>query len=280
MIPPAATTPNAEKIELKGVPETLLITLHARALESRSPDPILRDEMAERLVDSIAYDFARLKSAREDRFSASVRAKQLDSWTREFLAAHPTATVLHLGCGLDSRAIRIAPTTSVQWFDVDLPEVIEVRRRLFPEQAGVRMIGVSVTDPDWLNQIPADRPTLVVAEGIFPYLSAEEVEGLLRRVITRFPEGQVIFDAMSPRALRLQGLHRGLRSTGARLLWSLDDPHELETHVFGLELTDEWPLIGAPDVEKLPWLRRKLMGWAARRPRIARLHRLLRYKFG
>ncbi|MDC0719997.1 class I SAM-dependent methyltransferase [Nannocystis bainbridge] len=279
MIPPAATQPNAEKIELSGVQETLLITLHARALESRSPDPILRDETAERLVESIAYDFARLKSAQGDRFTTSVRAKQLDAWTREYLEAHPDATVLHLGCGLDSRVIRVAPPPTVRWFEVDLPEVIAARRRLYPEQPHVEMIGVSVTEPTWLGQIADDRPTLVVAEGLLPYLSAAEVEDLLRRIVVRFPEGQVLFDALSPRALRSQGLHSSLRKTGAQLVWGLDDPHELESHVFGLELMDEWPLIGSPDVAKLGWLKGKVLAWAAKRPRIARMHRVLRYRF-
>ncbi|WAS98910.1 class I SAM-dependent methyltransferase [Nannocystis punicea] len=279
MIPPAATPPHADKIELAGVQETLLITLHARALESRSPDPILRDETAERLVDTIAYDFARLKSAQGDRFTTSVRAKQLDAWTREYLAAHADATVLHLGCGLDSRVIRVAPPSTVRWFEVDLPDVIAVRRRLYPEIAGVQTIGASVTEQEWLLQIPDDRPTLVVAEGILPYLTAAEVEDLLRRIIVRFPAGEVLFDALSPRALRAQGLHSSLRKTGARLQWGLDDPHELESHVFGLELMDEWPLVGSPDAAKLGWVQRKLVQWAAKVPRIARMHRVLRYRF-
>jgi methyltransferase (TIGR00027 family) len=276
---PAATPPQADKIELTGVQETLLITLHARALESRSPDPILRDETAERLVDTIAYDFAHLKSAQGDRFTTSVRAKQLDAWTREYLAAHADATVLHLGCGLDSRVVRVAPTPTVRWFEVDLPDVIAVRRRLYPESAGVQMIGASVTEQEWLLQIPDDRPTLVVAEGILPYLTAAEVEDLLRRIVVRFPEGEVLFDALSPRALRAQGLHRSLRKTGARLQWGLDDPHELESHVFGLELMDEWPLVGSPDAAKLGWVQRKVLQWCAKVPRIARMHRVLRYRF-
>ncbi|MCY1068356.1 class I SAM-dependent methyltransferase [Nannocystis sp. RBIL2] len=279
MIPPAATQPDAEKIDLSGVQETLLITLHARALESRSPDPILRDETAERLVDTIAYDFARLKSAQGDRFTTSVRAKQLDAWTREYLAAHPEATVLHLGCGLDSRIDRVAPPPTVRWFEVDLPDVIAVRRRLYPEQPNVQMIGASVTDPDWLQQLPDDSPTMVVAEGLLMYLTAAEVEDLLRRIIVRFPEGQVLFDALGSRALRAQGLHRSLRKTGARLQWGLDDPHELESHVFGLELMDEWPLVGSPDVVKLGWMQRKVLQWCAKRPRIARMHQALRYRF-
>ena len=83
--------------------ETLLATLYARAMESRSANPILRDEMAEDAVRRIDYDFDRLKV---DTLSIAMRAKQFDLWTAEFLAGHPDAIVLHLGCGLDSRVFR------------------------------------------------------------------------------------------------------------------------------------------------------------------------------
>jgi O-methyltransferase involved in polyketide biosynthesis len=60
-----------------------------------------------------------------------MRAKQLDDWSTDFLRRHPNAVVLHLGCGMDTRAFRLHPPETVQWFDVDQPDVIAFRRKLY-----------------------------------------------------------------------------------------------------------------------------------------------------
>ncbi|MDO8873008.1 MAG: class I SAM-dependent methyltransferase [Methanoregula sp.] len=121
-----------------------------------------------------------------------MRAKQLDQWTREFLTANPDSTVLNLGCGLDSRILRIDPPASVRWYDIDLPDVIELRRQLYPVRHDYVMIGSSVTEPGWLDGIPADRPVLVVAEGLLQYLSEKDVTALFCRITEKFPKGQFI----------------------------------------------------------------------------------------
>ncbi|HBY99418.1 MAG TPA: hypothetical protein DEP84_36685 [Chloroflexi bacterium] len=129
----------SEKVHFTTEKETMLMTLYGRALQSRSKDPILQDKWAEDAVNRIDYDFGKLKMREHRTLLIAIRAKQLDLWTTRYLADHPNATVLHLGCGLDSRIYRIDPPASVRWFDVDYPEVIELRRRLYPERAGYRM---------------------------------------------------------------------------------------------------------------------------------------------
>lgn len=155
----------AEKVHLTKEKETSLITLYSRALESRSKDPVLQDEAAGEAIRRIDYDFGRLKLRKVLALSIAIRAKQFDLWTSQYLAETPDATVLHLGCGLDSRNFRLNPNASVRWFDVDYPEVIEVRRRLYPERVGYHMIGSSLTDPGFLDEVPTDRPAMIVARG-------------------------------------------------------------------------------------------------------------------
>ena len=96
--------------------------------------------------------------------------------------------MLHLGCGLDSRAFRIDPTATVRWYDIDMPDVIEMRKKIYPERHDYRMIGTSVTDPQWLYQIPADHPVLLVAEGLVAYIAEEEVMKLFNRITEKFPQ--------------------------------------------------------------------------------------------
>ena len=110
----------------RSVESTNLITLYLRACESRSPRPILGDRAAAEAVDRIDYDFKRIHRAAQpwgNQFLVALRAKKLDDWAADFIRRHPDAVVLHLGCGLDTRAFRIDPPSTVQWFDLDQPGV-------------------------------------------------------------------------------------------------------------------------------------------------------------
>jgi O-methyltransferase involved in polyketide biosynthesis len=179
---------------------TNLVTLYLLAYESRSRQPILGDHAAAEAVDRIEYDFKRIHRSSmpaSNQYLVRLRAKQLDDWRADFLARHPDAVVLHLGCGLDGRAFRLGVPPSVLWVDIDQPSVIELRRRLYDDTDYYRMIGSSVTDPQWLDDIPTGRPTLVVAEGLLMYWSESEVRQLLERLTDRFDHGELLFDTLS-----------------------------------------------------------------------------------
>jgi O-methyltransferase involved in polyketide biosynthesis len=266
-----------EKIHLIKEKETLLATLYARALESRSQNPILRDEMAEDAVQRIDYDFEHLKV---DTLSIAMRAKQFDIWTTEFLADHPNATVLHLGCGLDSRVFRVDPPATVRWFDVDFPEVIELRRRLYPERAGYTMIASSLEELQWLDNIPGDLPAWILAEGVTMYLRKENMNPLLSRVTNHFPSGAIAFDAISPAATRMAGGNRSIRATGAKFGgFSVDDPQELKKVAPKLELVRESRTPEMPGYSKLPVALRALVRVFDSFPSLRKLSRLLLYRF-
>ena len=145
----------------KSVGWTNLVTLYLRACESRLPQPILGDHAAAEAVDRIDYDFDRMHRAAQpwsNQFLVALRARKLDDWSADFLRRHPNAVVLHLGCGMDTRAFRLDVPSTVDWFDVDQPGVIDLRRGLFEDRDGYQMIGSSVTDAGWLEQIPAEPP--------------------------------------------------------------------------------------------------------------------------
>ena len=89
------------------------------------------------------------------------------------------------------------------WYDVDYPEVIEVRTKIFPARDNYRMIGSSVIAPQWLQQVPTDLPTLIVAEGLTMYLRPDDGHQLFRRITDHFPRGVIAFDAHNRVAIRL-----------------------------------------------------------------------------
>lgn len=273
-----------ETVALTREKETLLITLWAKAGESLLPDSLLKDRFAAQAAARIDYDFAKLKVDRDLMVGLAMRAHILDGWTRDFLDGHDDALVLHLGCGLDSRVFRIDPPAGVDWCDVDYPEVIALRRKLYPPREDYRLVGASVTEPGWLDAIPRDRPAMIVAEGLLPYLPEEEVPLLLERLVRHCPSGEIVFDAYSSLGLKLIALQPSIKATGAELRWSLDDPAELERQVPGLELVTELTAYD-PDgydpaqIARMSWPARFAMQFFSLLPPLARIGLLLRYRF-
>ncbi|GAA1262245.1 putative polyketide synthase protein [Planotetraspora silvatica] len=270
---------STERVHFTKEKATMLATLYGRARDSMSADPILGDRTAEELIERIDYDFGRFRMHRGWTTGVALRARQLDAWAADFLGRDPAVTVLHLGCGLDSRVFRLDPPSGVRWYDVDYPDVIAVRHRLYPDREGYRMIGTSVTDVRWLERIPAERPALVVAEGLLMYLSEGDIEDLFRGIADRFPSGQLMFDAISRLGVRLQRFNRPVRAAGATFTWALDDARLLERWDRRIRLVTELPVLDLPGVERLPVGYRIPIRAMRLVPAFRRVGRLLRYEF-
>ena len=203
------------RVDLSGAPETMLATLYARALDADAERPILGDTYAKELVQRLDYDWAKTTITAKNAPSATIRSAHFDEWARQFLAVHEEATVLHLGCGLDSRFLRLRPGPGVDWYDVDYPDVIALREQFYPPGASYRLMSASVTELDWLSAVPADRPVLVLAEGLTMYLTKESGLALLQRVVERFPSGELQFDVFNRLGIRTQILNTVVRRAGA-----------------------------------------------------------------
>ncbi|MFE1173600.1 class I SAM-dependent methyltransferase [Streptomyces sp. NPDC058773] len=266
------------KVRLTEEKETLLATLYGRAVDSRAKEPILGDPTAADTVRRLDYDFGKMRLSPGNAAGVALRARQLDDWTARFLARHEEATVLHLGCGLDSRVYRLAPGPGVRWFDVDYPEVIALRRQLYPERAGYTALASSVTDPAWVAQIPADRPTMIVAEGLLMYLTEADGTALLRRLMDRVPGGELAFDAFSRFAIRVQWLNRVVVKAGARLHWGTDAAG-IAALSPGLEIVENISAMEIPGIEKLPTGNRLAARMSAKVPAVRDMARMYRCRF-
>ena len=64
----------------------------------------------------------------------------LDNLARQFMAQHERCNIVNLGAGLDTGFHRLSPASAV-FYEVDLPDVIEIRRRVLGEQTGEVLIG-------------------------------------------------------------------------------------------------------------------------------------------
>ena len=213
----------SEKVDLRGSAATLLLTLFMRAWDARQRHPILGDRYAVDVMDRVEVDRTLLLLASADASVVTCRARTLDGWALDFLAAHPDdAQVLHLGCGLDSRPLRVGVPDGCRWLDVDQPEVIELRRRLYTLPEQVETIPSSVSDDGWWSHVERDRPTLAIAEGLFMYLPGEDVHRVIDYLVDTVPDGELAFDAVAPWTVSVSGWVPTFRSAGARFRWGWD----------------------------------------------------------
>jgi O-methyltransferase involved in polyketide biosynthesis len=232
------------------VAETLLIPLHVRALETQRPDALLRDEQAVAMVEQIDYDYSRIKLQAHDQVGIILRVQQFDLRARDFLARHPDAVVVHIGCGLDSRFERVAERSGrVEWYDLDLPEVMELRHKLVGEAPRGHSLACSMFDTAWLDTVSVHgaRPFLFVAEGVLPYFEQAQVKDLVLRLKERFPGAELVCDAMTPLVVWLHNWELAFSRIGARLHWGLRDPRDVEKWGAGIRLLDKWYYFDRPE---------------------------------
>jgi methyltransferase (TIGR00027 family) len=279
----SSTPPESSKtnVALSGVSETMLVTLSARAQDARRPNSILHDTWGADVLDKLNYTRPKTLGDQSLFHTVILRARLLDTWTAEFLNANPEATVLHLACGLDSRALRLAWGPRVRWIDVDMPEIIALRQKLLPTppSGDYRLVASSVTETSWLDDVPADRPTIVVMEGLLPYLEGAEVKRLIERICERFPSGQVIFDIIGTTFLRLQSFNRPIARTGAVMRFALDDEKEMEAVHPKLQVRDAVRIWQIPGRETLSWGLRVLLWFYSWLPGFRTLASYLRCEF-
>lgn len=161
-------------MKLNNESKTLFIPLYGKALMSKEK-LFIDDPKAEEIIKSIDYDFSRLKQAKWLSMFMAVRSKIMDEICLRYISENHNLTIIHLGCGLDSRCLRVGKKCN-KWYDIDFPNVIELRKKFYSENENYEMIGSSVTDLQWLDNIDKDDNTLVVAEGLTMYLSEEEIK--------------------------------------------------------------------------------------------------------
>ncbi|KAJ5005372.1 hypothetical protein K4K48_007358 [Colletotrichum sp. SAR 10_66] len=248
------------KVKLSGAQETLLLTLFARAKDAESASPILNDQYALEIVNQIkeqGYDFNRTSMGftRIPTFSAPVamRGRMLDICTERFLRRNPgAATVIHLACGMDSRCHRVQWQGEGRvWIDADKEDVIELRRQVLndPEPvkgAEYRLIHPNIHSDTWLREakIPVDRPVLILFEGLTPYLTNDEMIGLVRRIVNYFrshgAHGELRFDAVGSITYYAMNyiFQTPFKIMGTRFYYYLDDPRSLTQKIPGLRYKD------------------------------------------
>lgn len=210
---------------MNGVNKTLYIPLYGKALVSRR-GILLEDPKAEEIWETEGFPLKGKAASKWLAFSMTMRAGVFDRWTEQAVEQYPDAAVLHMGCGLDSRCERVGKQPGA-WYDMDFPEVMEVRKRWFRETEGYRMLPGNVLDMGWKEVIPAGGTAIVVMEGISMYLKPEELEALLKALKGHFDHVKILMDCYSVFAAKASKYKNPINSVGVTNVYGMDDPRGL-----------------------------------------------------
>lgn len=239
------------------VNKTLYIPLYGKALVSRR-GIILKDEKAEQIW---AREGFRLKGKSASPLLAlymGMRARVFDDWLAARMEEDPGAVVLHLGCGLDSRISRVG-SRGHAWFDVDMPQVIEQRKRHYSETEEYHMLGGKLEETDWLERIRGEH-AIVVMEGVSMYLQRETLLALLTRLRGKFEKIELLLDCYTEKAAKISKYKNPVNDVGVTQLYGLDEPLLLQEA--GLQFLQELDMTPQDLIEELKgaekWLFRHL----------------------
>ncbi|MCR5076626.1 MAG: class I SAM-dependent methyltransferase [Prevotella sp.] len=265
------------KTRLTEIPETMLTTLWAKAVETDRPDGLLRDGKAKEIIEQIDYDFTRFRKARLSQVGCCIRARLIDDEARQFLDLHPDAVVIQLGAGLDARYERMGQPPVSHWFDLDLPEAISLRRRFLTESERNTFLSESMFDEAWIERVKSyGKPILIILEGVVMYFSQDEIERLLSRLCDRLPSATVLFDMLAYVAVGHARQHDMLREMDnvAEFRWSLLNTRDMEEWNSRLHIRKEY-YMSEHDEGRLPFVLRLLCKipyfWRRLNQRVVRL---------
>jgi len=252
-----------EKIpqNLNGVSETLFMTLYVRAHETQNPDGMIKDGRAVEMVNRLDRDFSRLRMQRHDEIAVIMRMRKFDNHVRDFLVRNPDAIVVHIGCGLDTRFERVVARNSrVEWFDLDMPDVMELRRKLISNDSKhYHTLATSVFETKWFDEVDTykPRPFMFIAEGVLPYFEEAQVRELILNLLHHFPGSELVCDAHTPFVIWANNLQLAYAKVKARLHWSIKRGADVEAWDEGIRLLDEWNYYDddEPNLRAFRWVR-------------------------
>ena len=246
---------------LSSVAETLLIPLYNRAMESQRPDAIMKDEKAVALVTQMSYDFDQVRKIRMTEGNKVARimlTREMDRYARDFLSRHPEAVVVHIGCGLDSRFERV-DNGRVEWYDLDLPDVIGLRRKFIGDEGErYHLLGCSVLEDAWLEavKVHSQRPSLFLAENVFVYFMEAQVKALVLKLRDHFPGAELVFDGWTPFFVWLGNLQLSSSKFAGLLHWGFWRSQALEGWGKGIHMLGQWGFFDQPEprMDSFRWM--------------------------
>lgn len=232
-------------IELGSVQKTLLFPLWGRAKETKKADPLLRDDKAVEIIEKIDYDFSTFDDNLDEMSQLGwiARCIHIDLTINDFIKKYPRAAIVNIGCGMDTTLERVDNGT-MHWYDLDMPDTIQLRRKFIPESHRREYLACSVFDTSWLDKIHVEGNVLFIASGVLYYFEEAMIKQLFSEIMEKYPGSEIIFDASPPFGVKMANrmvVKRGGMGDDSLLKWGLKKAEDLEEWDQRVKVLEAYP---------------------------------------
>ena len=259
---------------MNGVNKTLYIPLYGKSYVSKK-GLFLDDKKAEEIWKAEGFSLKGKSKSKWLAYYMGVRSAVFDEWLKQQMANLQDAVIIHIGCGMDSRVVRVA-TEDQKWYDVDFPEVIEERKRYYAESKNYRMIAGDARDCRWLRAIKEHNSAIVVMEGVSMYLTVKDMQALTDALCAHFEGLALLVDCYTSFAAKMSKLRNPINDVGVTEVYGIDDPKSYQSKNFAF--VKEHTMIPQKYINELKGLERFIFAKLYAGGFSKKLYRLLEYK--
>ena len=259
---------------MDSVNKTLYIPLYGKSYVSKK-GLFLLDKKAEEIWEAEGFPLKGKAKSKWLAYYMGVRSAVFDEWVKEQMNACPDAVVIHIGCGLDSRALRVGGE-GCRWYDLDFPGVIEQRRRYYTETDSYKMLAGDVRDYGWLSYIKERGVAIVVMEGVSMYLTTEEMRELTNNLCSHFESLVILVDTYTSFGAKMSKLRNPINDVGVREVYGIDNPEDYAGE--SLDFVSEHAMVPGKYIDELKGLERFIFAKLYAGGLSKKLYRLFEYK--
>ena len=226
---------------MDGVNKTLYIPLYGKAYVSKK-GLFLCDKKAEEIWQEEGFALKGKSKSKWLAYYMGIRSAVFDEWVVKQVANTPDAIVIHVGCGLDSRVLRVGEIAN-RWYDVDFPQVIEERKHYYSETSNYKMIAGDVRENSWLANIPKAKHAVVVMEGVSMYLSCDELNSFAANLCAHFEQVDLLMDCYTTFGAKMTKIRNPINDVGVTNVYGIDNPtllnHDNFTYIAEHQMTPQ-----------------------------------------
>ena len=259
---------------MNGVNKTLYIPLYGKSYVSKK-GLFLDDKKAEEIWETEGFSLKGKSKSKWLAYYMGIRSAVFDEWLKQQMTDAPDAVVIHIGCGMDSRIIRIG-TENHKWYDVDFPEVIEERKRYYAETDDYKMIAGDARNCSWLAAIQEKKSAIVVMEGVSMYLTVDEMRNLADSLCSHFESLVLLVDAYTSVAAKMSKRGNPINDVGVTEVYGIDNPQDYQGEK--LAFVKEHTMIPQKHIDKLKGFERHVFSKLYAGGFSKKLYRLFEYK--
>ncbi len=213
-------------MELKfgDIQETALIPLAIKASETARPNARIKDMKAKEIIDTLGVDVSKYDPFMSHE-GVVARTLMFRKQLKSLINKYPDAVCVNLGCGFDDKFSQV-DNGRIRWFDVDLPDQIAVRKKVYSDRERCIMLDGSALDGAWTKQIPKAKMNIIVMEGVLEYFSKEQVKTCLNMLCDSFEHGYLLAELHSPFLEKHGSHHDAVKHTNATFGWGTKSGRE------------------------------------------------------